>query len=326
MNQAPGQALAASTPASQLSSRKIPSGGRYLSFDAAGFSPRLPRLARLKPHLALDPARQWFLFAVIVYGASMLYSTFLWRRGFQRDNWINYGLLAVGFVLHTIAMAQRGFSLQHCPVNNLYEATAFVLWTIAAGSLVLGLLPKLRFLGVFTSPLLFCIGVFALMPGLDPAPTGKPQFINGWSSLHAAMIMLGYGAFGLGAVAGSMFLTQERSLKSHRAGALFTLLPPIQRLEKMITISLTIGLVLLTTGLGLGAVFVELPEGTSFQGDPKVIWSMLVWAIYAVLLVLHWKFDQRGRRHAWSAIVAFGFVILTFWGTNLLSGIHNPAP
>ena len=54
--------------------------------------------------------------------------------------------------------------------------------------------------------------------------------------------------------------------------------------------------------------------------------SMLVWAIYSVLLLLHWKFDQRGHRYAWSAIVAFGFVILTFWGTNLLSGIHNPTP
>ena len=256
----------------------------------------------------------------------MLYSAFLWRRGFQRDNWINYSLLAVAFVLHTVAMAKRGFSLQHCPVNNLYEAPAFVLWTIAAGSLVFGLWPRLRFLGVFTSPLLFCVGVFALMPGLDPPPTGKPQFTNGWASLHAAMIMLGYGAFGLSAVAGSMFLTQERNLKFHRARALFTLLPPIQRLEKMITVSLATGLVLLTAGLGLGAAYVELPEGASFQGDPKVIWSMLVWTIYSVLLLLHWKFDQRGRRYAWSAIVAFVFVILTFWGTNLLSEIHNPAP
>ncbi len=256
----------------------------------------------------------------------MLYSAFLWRRGFQRDNWINYSLLAIAFVLHTVAMAKRGFSVHHCPVNNLYEATAFILWTIAVGSLFFGLWPKLRFFGVFTSPLLFCVGVFALMPGLDPEYGDKPQFTNGGASLHAAMIMLGYGAFGLSAVAGSMFLTQERNLKFHRARALFTLLPPIQRLEKMITVSLATGLALLTTGLVLGAAYVELPEGTSFKGDPKVIWSTLVWAIYGVLLVVHWKFDQRGRRYAWSAIVAFGFVILTFWGTNLLPGIHNPAP
>ena len=45
--------------------------------------------------------------AVVVYGTSMLYSAFLWRRGFQRDNWINYSLLAAAFVLHTLAMAKR---------------------------------------------------------------------------------------------------------------------------------------------------------------------------------------------------------------------------
>ena len=253
----------------------------------------------------------------------MLYSTFLWRRGFQRDNWIHYGLLTIAFALHTVAMAKRGFSLNQCPVNNLYEATAFVLWTITAGSLALGLLPKLRFLGVFTSPLLFSVGLFALWPGLDvKSIDNQPNFSSDWFSLHVPFILLGYGAFGLGATAGSMFLTQERNLKSHRATALFALLPPIQRLEKIITATLLIGLALLTVGVGIGAAFVEV--GTAFWSDSKTIWSFLVWAMYGGLLLSHLQFDQRGRRYAWSAIVAFGFVILTFWGTNLLSGIHNP--
>ncbi|MDP6794533.1 MAG: cytochrome c biogenesis protein CcsA [Verrucomicrobiota bacterium] len=273
----------------------------------------------------MEPDRQWFLFAVIVYGVGMLYSTFLWRRGFQRDNWIHYGLLTIAFALHTVAMAKRGFSLNQCPVNNLYEASAFVLWTIAAGSLALGLLPKLRFLGVFTSPLLFGVGLFALWPGLDTKYVdNQPNFSSDWFNLHVPIILLGYGAFGLSATAGSMFLTQERNLKFHRARALFALLPPIQRLEKIITTTLAIGLTLLTVGVGIGAAFVE--SGTVFWSDSKTIWSFLVWAMYGGLLVLHFQFDQRGRRYAWWAIVAFGFVILTFWGTNLLSGIHNPAP
>jgi ABC-type uncharacterized transport system permease subunit len=273
----------------------------------------------------LEPDRQWFLFAVIVYGIGMLYSTFLWRRGFQRDNWIHYSLLATAFALHTVAMAKRGFSLNQCPVNNLYEATAFVLWTIAAGNLALGLLPKLRFLGVFTSPLLFGVGLFALWPELDTKYIdNQPNFSSDWFSLHVPIILLGYGAFGLSATAGSMFLTQERNLKSHRATALFALLPPIQRLEKIITATLAIGLALLTVGVGIGAAFVE--SSTAFWSDSKTIWSFLVWAMYGGLLLSHLRFDQRGRRYAWSAIVAFGFVILTFWGTNLLSDIHNPIP
>ena len=42
---------------------------------------------------------------------------------------------------------------------------------------------------------------------------------------------LSYGAFGLSAVAALMYLTQERNLKFHKLQAIFSLMPPIQRLE-----------------------------------------------------------------------------------------------
>ena len=94
------------------------------------------------------------------------------------------------------------------------------------------------------------------------------------------------------------------------------MLPPIQRLEKLITFTLVIGLLLLTAGFGIGAAFWE--EGTTIWSNSKVVWSLLIWVIYCGLLMLHWKFDQRGRRYAWWAIIAFCFVILTFWGMNPL--------
>ena len=54
------------------------------------------------------------------------------------------------------------------------------------------------------------------------------------------------------------------------------------------------------------------------------MYSLFVWLLYLSLLVLHWCFAQRGRRFAWGAICGFVFVLLTFWGIYLLSGIHNP--
>ena len=111
--------------------------------------------------------RQLFLFAVIVYGLSMVYSVFLWRKGFRRDDYVNYLLLLLGFCAHSAAMFLRGFRLNHCPVSNLFEATMFIAWTMVAFYLVAGLWSRLRFLGAFAAPLMFAIGVFALMPDLD---------------------------------------------------------------------------------------------------------------------------------------------------------------
>jgi len=269
--------------------------------------------------------RHVFLLAVAVYGVSVIYSVFLWRKGFRQDNRVNYFLLLLAAALHTTAMVRRGFRLDHCPVTNLYEATIFIGWTIVAVYLAVGLWPRLRFLGAFASPVLFGIGVFALMPGLDETHSARPELTGMWTSLHAALMSLAYGAFGLSSAAALMYLTQERNLKFHRLKAIFSLLPPIQRLEVIVGRLLLAGFILLTLGLAAGAIdLTRLNNPQAYRGDPKIIWSALVWLIYLGLVLMRWKFAQGGRRFALGAIGTFVFVLLTFWGVNLLSPLHNP--
>src|SRR5512140_3699442 len=125
----------------------------------------------------------------------MVYSIFLWRKGFRWDSHVNYLLILSGFVFHTTAMLRRGFDLKHCPITNLYEATTFVMWSIVGLYLVLGISSRLRFLGAFASPFLFGLGVVALMPSLDVPTDGRPEVPGFVTSLHAALMALAYGAF-----------------------------------------------------------------------------------------------------------------------------------
>jgi ABC-type transport system involved in cytochrome c biogenesis permease subunit len=265
--------------------------------------------------------RQFFLLAVLGYGLSALYSVFLWRKGFRRDDRICYGLIALSFVAHTTAMILRGFSLARCPVNNLFEAMMFVMWTIVAPYLVIGLMPRIRFLGAFASPALFAMGIFALMPGLDSAPDLK---IPELASIHAALILLAYGAFGLGSVAAVMYLTQERGLKMRRTQTILSRLPPIQRLELIASRMLTVGFLFLTAGLALAPFLMKERFGVYFQPDAKIIWSLLVWLCYGGLLAMRFRWSQGGRKFAWGSVGSFSFVLLTFWGVNLLSKAHQP--
>jgi ABC-type uncharacterized transport system permease subunit len=266
--------------------------------------------------------KYWFLTAVIIYGCSTLYSLFLWRKGFRQDDRLNYLLLLAAFALHTGAMVKRGFSFSRCPVSNLYEAIAFVCWAIVASYLVLGALPRLRFLGVFAAPVIFGMGAFALFPEFDTRGPA-PDFARGWQSSHAALILLAYGAFGLASVAGLMFLSQEHDLKFRKLRAVFALLPPIQRLELVIGRLMLAGFVLLSFGLAVGSLNLRQKEEPFSLWDAKVVWSCLVWLIYLGLLVSRRFYAQGGRRFAWGAVAGFAFVLLTFWGTNLMSGIHQ---
>lgn len=265
--------------------------------------------------------RQWFAVAVVLYGVSMFYSVFLWRRGFRQDNRVNYFVLLTAFIPHSITLISRGFSLNQCPVTNLFEATAFLLWTINGSYLVLGMAPKLRFLGAFAAPLLFSASVFALMPGLDQQSEQR-EFVNGAVSLHATLILLSYGTFGLSAIAGAMFLSQEHDLKFNKLRAILSVLPPIQRLDRITAGLLGTGVVLLTAGLAMvPLIYPDSNEG--FQFDVKIVWSGIVWCLYAGLIAARWKLGLQGRRFAWGSVLVFCFVMLTFWGTNLMSRTHQ---
>ena len=267
--------------------------------------------------------RQLFGIAVVLYGLSTLHALFVLRAGFRKDTWINYCLLFGGATFHTWAMFERGLPLQRCPINNLYEATTFIAWTIVAAYLVvMGSWGRLRFLGAFVSPLLLALGVFALMPALD-VRAATPTFTGGWRSLHNALILLAFGGFGLSAVAGLMYVMQDRDLKHHKLRAALSLLPPIQRIEAIIGRLLVAGFALLTAGLVVSIVYLKQTRDVYFSSDALLLYSVFVWALYLTLVVLRWGFAQRGRRFAMGAIGSFAFIALTFWGVYLLSDLHH---
>ena len=134
--------------------------------------------------------RHCFLLAVTFYGLSTIYAVFLWRKGFRRDDWVNYFLLAAGVALHTLAMLKRGMTLHSCPVNNLYEATTFLLWALGLACLVYSLLPSIQRLELITFRLVvvgFALLTIGLLAGSQlPSHEGKPYFSDTkvlWSAL-----------------------------------------------------------------------------------------------------------------------------------------------
>jgi ABC-type uncharacterized transport system permease subunit len=120
-----------------------------------------------------------------------------------------------------------------------------------------------------------------------------------------------------------MYLTQEHDLKFHKLRAILAVMPPIDRLEKITSRLLWAGFLLLTMGLALIPFLLKNRPQVHAATDPKVIWSGFVWFLYLVLLVLHGRFAQSGRKFAWGAVAGFAFVALTFWGVNLLSPSHR---
>jgi ABC-type uncharacterized transport system permease subunit len=264
-----------------------------------------------------------YMLALAFYAAATVAAFRMWKRGFTRDEWWCYGFLACGVLPNAGALMARGFSLQKCPVTNLFEAVMFITWAVVLIHLVIGIVPKLRFLCALASPTLLALGMFGMQPGLDQ-PARELDLTHRVVSLHAALVLLAYGMFGLSAMAAGLYLVQERNLKFAKVRAVLSRLPSIERLDKVVTSSLAVGLGLLSVGLAMSVILVRDAGGAKvMRGDPKVLWSILVWTGYVVLLVARLRRGWGPRTLAWGAVGTFAFVMLTFWGTNLLSPSHH---
>ena len=74
----------------------------------------------------------------------------------------------------------------------------------------------------------------------------------------------------------------------------------------------------MTIGLITGAVYAQLTLGSFWRWDPKEVWALITWLLYAALLHTRLVQGWRGRRGAWLALAAFAVLVFTFLGAGLL--------
>ena len=77
------------------------------------------------------------------------------KSGHYRPRRFNMGMIAVGFLLQTVFLFERGRAIAHCPLTNLFEVLVFLSWSIALFYFLIGPAYRLSLLGMFTEPLVF---------------------------------------------------------------------------------------------------------------------------------------------------------------------------
>jgi len=83
------------------------------------------------------------------------------------------------------------------------------------------------------------------------------------------------------------------------------------------------GFLFLSVGIITGAVWANSAWGRYWGWDPKETWSLITWFIYATLLHARMMRGWRGKRIAYLSLVGFAAVVFTYFGVNLLPGLHS---
>lgn len=261
--------------------------------------------------------RSWLILATALTLGNSAWGLYSLRLGSPHSNRWSNALLVGAFLAQFVFLSQRGQSIGHCPVTNLFEVAAFLAWSLLLTYLLVGTAYRLSALGFFTAPLVSLLNFLALVLPID-VDTNMPKM--GWAlELHASVTTLAYGPLGLTAVAGLLYLIQERQLKEHRLGAWFYRLPAMGDLAVVLQRVLLLGFILLTIGL-LAGIVVATQRPMDWV---KFSWSGLVWVVYASLLLAPRLGSISMRKIAWCSVISYLFVLLTFWGVNSLSHQHR---
>jgi ABC-type transport system involved in cytochrome c biogenesis permease subunit len=242
--------------------------------------------------------------------------------------WLALGAAAAGLVAHTAYVL-----VNPLPLQTAFGSLIFLAWVLAVFA-VYGAIHHSRLAwGLFVLPLVLgLIGLarlFAEGPGAAGAQPGSQSSwellsLEGrqfWPLLHGGLMLLTAVGVSVGFVASVMYLVQVHRLKMKQLPGRGPKLWSLERLEQMNRRAIILAFPLLTIGLLLAAVqTAQLPDGAAGLENLKVVSTVALWVVFAILLYLRYAARTGGRQAALLTIVAFALMLFA------LVAVHPFAP
>ena len=248
-------------------------------------------------------------FAVLLYrGMRRAAADSRMLRGLER---FFTGALWAALAFQSLGYALRWYIGGRVPLSNGYETMQF----LALATLLLACLLRRRF--PFTLPFGFLLSGFALLVSylgqMNPQITPlMPVLVSPWLSSHVSLIMMSYALFAFLMLNGVLALCVRREAL---------------RLMLLSRLLLYPAVFFLGAGIFLGAIWANVSWGHYWSWDPKEVWALVTFMVYAV--PFHAGSLSRLRKPLFFHVymmVAFLTVLMTYFGVNyVLGGMHSYA-
>jgi ABC-type uncharacterized transport system permease subunit len=253
----------------------------------------------------------WLRVAAALYSLGLLHSILSIAR--QREGLFRPAITAVrvGALLHLVSIVDEGLITGHCPISNFYEDISMCALLIVTLFLFVHWRYKLESFSVFIFPLVFLMTLVAAM-GRPVAAWSSLGMRSVWLTTHIVLVLLGYAALLLTAVAAVVYLIQERELKRKPPRQFYFRLPPLGTLDELISRFMAAGFVLITLATIAGSTWGFIEAGASWIADPRIGISFVTWGIVLAMIFLRVSAGWRGRKAAIMAIAALGCSAITW--------------
>lgn len=229
-----------------------------------------------------------------------------------RSAWI---IFIAAFALHTVFIIARGVAAKRLPLSNQFEFSNAFAWGVALFTIAVCTRMKTEWLKVAAMPVALLIMTYAALQPMEIRDL-MPALRSAWFGVHIGSAVLSYAAFVIAGCIGARYLVLAKKEQ-----------PDKKALEQMDFLSyrlVSFGFLFLTIVILSGAIWAEQAWSAFWTWDPKEVWALITWIIYAVYLHLRLRGKRKGTRMAWYLVIAVFVVFFTFAGVNtLLHGLHT---
>ena len=251
---------------------------------------------------------------VIYLLAAFGYLVFLFTKK-DRAAQTGFVLAISGLIIHSAALIVRTFESHHAPFTNMYESLSFLAWASVLAFILIDIRFKVPRVGAYL--MLVVVGLVALASSpLMPKAAAPlvPALQSYWLWLHVSVTLLGEAFFAIAFITSLMYVAAKSPDKK-------------EQMDSVSYRAVAVGFPLFTLGgLVFGMVWAQKAWGTYWSWDPKEVWSLITWIVFALYLHTRIVMGWKGKRSALIAIIGFLAALFTYFGVNyLLAGLHSYA-
>lgn len=235
---------------------------------------------------------------------------------FHRDNIskISWFLFLAGFAAETVYMTARGISAGRLPLSNQFEFASAFSWAIGALLIFFYYRMNAEWIQAAGIASAFLILSYAALQPKEITDL-MPALRSYWFGLHIGSAAISYASFMLAGGVGVRYLMSAKKEADE---------DQLIQMDYFIYRLIALGLLLLTITILSGAIWAEEAWSAFWTWDPKEVWALITWIIYAVYLHLRLNRHREAKFLVWYAILSVPVVLFTFIGVNtLLPGLHS---
>jgi ABC-type uncharacterized transport system permease subunit len=225
-------------------------------------------------------------------------------------------LLGLTIVCHAAYLLLRTVQFDHPPITSIFEVMSVIAFSIAFSYRVIEFVTKTKNTGYFILilPFVFQLLSTLFIQDLTDVRTVLRSHLLG---MHVVSALLGYSAFAISAVYGFLYLMLYHHIKSNRFGIVYENLPDLEKPEDLATAAVLSGFVLLTVAISVGVIWLPRAFESFSYFDPKLIGTIIVWALYGGGLISKWAIGWQGRKIMILSIAAFSFALFSLSIINI---------